>query len=288
MKEPVFYRFDGNARCRLKDIATNGTAPFSGKEEALPLLERNVAALAEEQAKLFAQREYALLIVLQGLDAAGKDGAVRHVFSGLNPQGVHVRSFKQPSAEELSHDYLWRAHTAMPARGEVGIFNRSYYEDVIVVRVNNLVGNSNLPAALREDIWNKRFTQIRHFESYLAQNAVIPIKCYLHLSKEEQRKRLLARLDDPKKNWKFTAADVDARASWDQYQTCIEDAVNHTAAPEAPWYIIPADKKWYARYLISEITLRTLRSLHLHIPAIGGKQHEVLENYRRLLDEPGK
>lgn len=286
MKKLHLYRFDGAQPCRLAAIDPADTAPFADKQEVEPLLEKNCTLLAEEQHKLYAQQQYALLVLLQGLDASGKDGAIRHVFSGLNPQSVTVHSFKQPSSEELGHDYLWRAHLAMPARGEVGVFNRSYYEEVLVVRVHNLLEEEHLPADLLRDIWPRRFAQIVQFEAYLRQNGILPVKIFLHISKDEQRKRLLARLDDAQKNWKFNQADLDARAHWEDYQASYEDAINHTSTPESPWYVVPADKKWYARYLASHITLQALQSLHLQYPTATEEQRGVLDAYRRLLETP--
>ncbi len=285
MKKIEDYRFDGERRCRLDDIPPDDAGPFHAKEEAAGTFERNKAILAEEQGKLYAQKEYALLIIFQGLDAAGKDGAVRHVFSGLNPQGVKVWSFKQPSAEELGHDYLWRTHLHMPRRGEIGIFNRSYYEEVLVVRVHDLLPTESLPAPLMtNDIWERRYRHISHYETYLCENGILPVKFFLHLSKGEQKKRLLARLDDEGKNWKFSATDVKERRYWDKYRKCYEEIINRTSSREAPWYVIPSDKKWYARYLIAAILADKIKGLHLHYPEITDEQRGVLKNYRSLLE----
>lgn len=278
------YRYDGSRPCRLNGLSSSETGLVHSKEEGLALTEKNKTILAEEQSKLYAQKDYAILIILQGLDAAGKDGIIRHVFSGLNPEGVKVWSFKQPSDEELKHDYLWRTHVHMPERGQVGIFNRSYYEEVLVVRVHNLLPDEHIPAELTHHVWENRYRHISQFETYLVENGILPLKFFLHISKEEQKRRLLARLDDPAKNWKFSVTDVKERAFWNKYQNCYEEIVNKTSSKEAPWYIIPSDKKWYARYLISQIVMDTIKGLHLHFPETSTEQHNVLENYRDLLE----
>lgn len=285
MSTSEIFRFDGTQTCALHEIDPSYTGSFSSKTEALKKLEENKAILEEEQGKLYAQKEYAILVVLQGLDAAGKDGAIRHVFSGLNPEGVKVWSFKQPSDEELKHDYLWRTHVHLPERGQLGIFNRSYYEEVLVVRVHNLLSNEHIPVELTaHHVWEKRYKHIGQFENYLADNGVIPVKFFLHLSKDEQKKRLLERLDDQGKNWKFSTADVKERSFWNKYQTCYEELINATSSKAAPWYVIPSDKKWYARYLISQIVVDTIQRLHLHYPETTAEQHKVLESYRALLE----
>lgn len=287
MKNPSVFRFDGEHPCRLSDIPTAYTGSFHAKEETTDLLEKNKAILSEEQAKLFAQGEFALLIILQGLDAAGKDGVIRNVFSGLNPEGVKVWSFKQPSAEELKHDYLWRTQIHLPQRGEVCIFNRSYYEEVLVVRVHNLLSTQHIPSSLTDNIWEKRYRHIAHYETYLCENGILPVKLFLHLSKSEQKKRLLSRLQNPAKNWKFSTSDVEERAYWEKYQVCYEELINRTASKAAPWHVIPADKKWYARYLISDILADVLKGLHLHYPETTDAQRKVLDNYRKLLETDG-
>lgn len=285
MKTPEIFRFDGEHPCRLNEIEPAGTGPFQNREEILEAFEENKAILAKEQDKLYAQKDYALLVILQGLDAAGKDGVIRHVFSGLNPEGVKVWSFKQPSDEELKHDFLWRTHTHLPERGQVGIFNRSYYEEVLVVRVHDLLPTEHIPPELMtRHIWEKRYRDISQFETYLRENGILPVKFFLHISKGEQKKRLLSRLEDPAKNWKFSTSDVKERAFWNKYQTCYEETINHTASANAPWYIIPADKKWYARYLISHILVGIVRDLHLQYPETSPEQHKVLEAYRDLLE----
>ncbi|MFT8888408.1 MAG: polyphosphate kinase 2 family protein [Ethanoligenens sp.] len=283
MKTPGIFRFDGAHSCHLWEVNPSDTGSFQSKEETLNILEKNKSILAEEQNKLYAQKDYAILVILQGLDAAGKDGIIRHVFSGLNPEGVKVWSFKQPSSEELQHDYLWRTHVHMPERGQIGIFNRSYYEEVLVVRVHDLLPAEHIPAALTDNIWEKRYRHIGQFEEYLCENGILPVKFFLHVSKEEQKNRLLSRLEDPAKNWKFSTADVKERSYWNKYQACYEEIVNNTSSRSAPWYIIPSDKKWYARYLISHILVNIMQGLHLQYPTTTPEQGKVLNAYRELL-----
>jgi PPK2 family polyphosphate:nucleotide phosphotransferase len=238
----------------------------------------------ELQAKLYAQDDYSILIIFQAMDTAGKDGAIKHVMSGLNPEGTEVWSFKVPSVEELNHDYLWRAHKAFPQRGQVGIFNRSYYEELLVVRVHDLVKKQKIPADLiTKDIWEQRFRQIRDFEKYLIENGVILVKIFLHISKEEQKKRLLERINDKSKNWKFSEADLKEREYWEQYQECYEEAIRKTSTGKAPWYVVPADKKWFARLVISEIVAQTLESLKLKFPTLSGDQRRTLEESKKKL-----
>lgn len=226
-----------------------------GKEEAT--LAPNLTRLAELQHLFYADRRYALLIVLQGMDASGKDGTIRHVMSGVNPQGCEVTSFKAPSTEELEHDYLWRIHKAMPRRGDIGIFNRSHYEDVLVVRVHNLVAKK---------VWKKRYGQINAFERTLSENNVILLKFFLHISKEEQKRRFEERLTDPAKEWKLSLPDFEERKRWDEYQKAYQTALRKCSTERAPWYIIPSDSKWFRNYAISEIIVKTLESLNLKFP----------------------
>ena len=212
------------------------------------------------------------------MDTAGKDGAIKHVMSGLNPQSTHVHSFKQPSAEELNHDYLWRASGNLPERGQIGIFNRSYYEEVLIVRVHELIKNQQIPEEfITKNIWKDRFRQIREFERYLYENGTVIIKFFLHISKEEQKKRLLERIDEKSKNWKFSPGDIKEREFWKEYQDCYEDAVKETSSKYAPWFIIPSDKKWVTRLLVSEIIVKTMESLNLFYPVISKKQREALK-----------
>jgi PPK2 family polyphosphate:nucleotide phosphotransferase len=221
------------------------------------------------------------------MDAAGKDGAIRHVMSGVNPQGCHVTSFKAPSAEELDHDYLWRTTKALPPRGMIGIFNRSYYEEVLVVRVHpELLDKQKLPGeSTNGDVWQQRFKQINNFEKYLTRNGVVIVKFFLNLSKEEQRKRFLARIDEPKKNWKFSVADYNERAHWDDYQTAFEDALNNTSTEWAPWFVIPADNKWFARLAVSEVLCTVLENLDPKFPKVSEKRRQELGEIRRTLEK---
>ena len=271
------YRFTKRDSFAIREFDTADTGGLSGKEEACKRLRRNVERMAALQDKFYAQDREALLLVFQAMDSAGKDGAVKHVMSGLNPQGVQVYSFKQPSAEELDHDYLWRIHRCLPARGNIGIFNRSYYEEVLVGKVHNLPFRQKLPArCLTDDIWEKRYRQLRDYERYLSENGVTVVKFFLHISKNEQKKRFLARIDNEAKNW---------RAHWDEYMAAYEDCINATAAKDAPWYVIPADRKWFARLLISEIVVRTLERLEPQYPAVSEEQKQALQSCRKQLEE---
>lgn len=279
-------RFDGTHKFRLDGVKTDDTGEFSGKTDAEEATKKNIEIMVEEQGKLFAQGRTALLLIFQAMDAAGKDGVIGHVMSGLNPQGTQVHSFKQPTAEELSHDYMWRVTRHLPARGMIGIFNRSYYEEVLVVRVHDLIAGEKIPKEYVGHIWERRFEQMRNYEKYMRENGIIPLKFFLNVSKEEQRRRLLSRIDNKAKNWKFSEADIRERRYWNQYQQCYEEAIDATATPYAPWYVIPADKKWYARYLVSAIVARQLQELHLEYPELAPEQQALLGKYRALL-EPG-
>ena len=281
------YKIEHNSGFKLSDIKTNQTGNFDSKDEAEKQLAQNVERMAELQSKLYAQDKYALLIIFQAMDTAGKDGAIKHVMSGLNPQGTHVHSFKQPSAEDLDHDYLWRANNNLPERGLIGVFNRSYYEEVLVVRVHDLVKNQQIPTEfVTDNIWTDRFRQIRDYEKYLYENGTVIIKFFLHISKEEQRQRLLSRIDDKTKNWKFSSADIKERQYWDEYQRNYQKTISETSTKQAPWYVIPADKKWFARLLISEVIVKTMESLKLEYPTISKEQEKILKDCKQnLLNE---
>ncbi len=246
------------AKARLAGRDPGATPGFEDKESCLELLEKNVARLAELQYLLYAENRRAVLILFQALDAGGKDGTIRHVMSGLNPQGCRVTSFKVPSAEEARHDYLWRIHQAAPQSGEIGIFNRSHYEDVLVVRVHKLVPR---------EVWSKRYEQINSFEKELTDNHVTILKFFLHISKDEQKKRFEERLKDPTKNWKLSEADFAERKHWDEYQTAYEDALSKCSTPWAPWYVIPADHKWFRNVAVSHLIVETLEGLDMKYPA---------------------
>jgi PPK2 family polyphosphate:nucleotide phosphotransferase len=270
---------------RLKDYDPGDIRGIHSKEKADQLLHESTQALGDLQEKLYAQDQWALLVVIQAMDAAGKDSLIKHVMSGLNPQGCEVTSFKQPSTEELNHDYLWRAERRLPERGHIGVFNRSYYEEVLVVRVHKeLLARQHLPPELvTKKIWKERFHDIRNFEQYLTRNGVVVQKFFLNLSKEEQERRFLARLDEPEKNWKFSEADVRERQYWDQYMNAYEDMIQHTATPEAPWYVVPADHKWFTHIAVSSAIIQTLKDLNLEFPTVDKERRKQLETARQAL-----
>lgn len=269
-----------------KDYDPEFTAGFKDKKDARKKLEQNIAELAEYQDILYAQDTYALLLIFQAMDAAGKDGAIKHVMSGVNPQGCQVYSFKSPSAEELDHDYLWRTNKVMPERGRIGIFNRSYYEEVLVVRVHpELLDHQKIPPSARENIWKRRYEQINNMEKYLSENGVVILKFFLNVSKEEQKKRFLERIDRPEKNWKFSTADAKERAFWDNYQKAYEDCLNRTSTEWAPWFVVPADNKWFTRLTVSEIVVRTLKRLNLRYPEVSEERRQELLEIRKLLED---
>lgn len=256
------------------------------KEDAGQLLQLGIERMSALQDILYAQNTYALLVIFQAMDAAGKDGTIKHVMSGLNPQGCQVFSFKTPSAEELDHDYLWRYFKALPERGRIGIFNRSYYEEVLVVRVHQeLLARQQLPPeVLGKDLWKNRFDQINSFEKYLAENGVIVLKFFLNVSKAEQKKRFLERIDRPEKNWKFSENDVKERAFWDDYMASFEDVFNHTSTHWAPWYIIPADRKWFTRLAVGAVIYKTLESLNLQYPTVNEEHKQSLLKAKAILE----
>lgn len=268
----------------LNKFKTDYTADIESKEIAEKLLNKNIKLMTELQDKLYAQNKYSLLIIFQAMDAAGKDGTIKHVMSGLNPQGTQVYSFKQPSKEELDHGYLWRIQKVVPERGRIGIFNRSHYEDVLIVRVHNLLRFQQIPEELIDDkIWERRFKQINDFERYLYENGTVIIKFFLNISKEEQRKRFLSRIEDPSKNWKFSAADVDERKYWNDYMKAYQEAIAATSTKYAPWYIIPADKKWFARLVVSEVIVNTMKKLKPDYPKLSEEQLSQLQKCKELL-----
>ena len=284
------YRIESGKHFRLKDYDPADTAGLKSedKPEARDLLTKGVEELARLQDILAAQDRWGLLLVLQAMDAAGKDGTIKHVMSGVNPQGVQVTSFKAPSSEEQDHDFLWRTMKHFPERGDIGIFNRSYYEEVLVVRVHpELLAKEKLPPALvSKQIWQERFEDINAMESYLSRNGIAVLKFFLHISKKEQKRRFLERLDHPDKNWKFSTADVKERACWSAYQDAYEDMIRHTASKHAPWYVVPADNKWFTRLVVAAAVVDRLKSLKLMYPKISGAQKAELEAARKqLLDE---
>lgn len=270
---------------RLKDYDPADTCGIHSKEKAHQLLHESAQVLCELQEKLYAQDQWAVLVVVQAMDAAGKDSLIKHVMTGVNPQGCEVTSFKQPSAEELNHDYLWRAARRLPERGHIGVFNRSYYEEVLVVRVHQeLLSRQHLPAALvTRKIWKQRFEDICNFERYLTRNGVIIRKFFLNVSREEQKRRFLERLDEPEKNWKFAEGDVHERQRWKDYMNAYEDMIQHTATPEAPWYVVPADHKSCTHLTVSAAIIKTLEGLHLEFPKVAKERRKGLEAARQTL-----
>ena len=275
-----------DSKLSLKKHHTDQTPGAKEKRDAEEDLATNIARLRDLQDVLYASDQHALLLIFQGMDASGKDGAIEHVMSGVNPQGCHVTSFKQPSSEEREHDYLWRHQKALPARGMIGIHNRSHYEEVLVVRVHpQILANSQLPDDVKNDrkIWEKRFRHIRDWETHLTQNGTHILKFFLHISREEQKKRFMARIEDPAKNWKFAMGDVNERGYWDQYMAAYEDALSQTSTEQAPWYVIPADKKWYARLAISNAIIRKLESLDLKYPTVSPEHKADIEKARQML-----
>lgn len=279
------YCITDGKKFRLKDFDPADTDGIESKKAAQSMLERSSLMLAEMQEKLYAQDVWALLLIFQGMDAAGKDGAIKHVMSGINPQGCDVHAFKVPTAEELDHDFLWRAHKVMPGRGKIGIFNRSYYEEVLVVRVHpQLLKLEKLPEELvTKHIWKERYEDINTFETFLARNGVVIRKFFLHVSKEEQKKRFLERLEDSKKNWKFSMDDIKERKFWDDYQEAYEEMVQSTATKRAPWYVIPADNKWYGRLVIASAVIEVLNGLDLKFPDVDKEKKKELEAIREAL-----
>jgi PPK2 family polyphosphate:nucleotide phosphotransferase len=279
-------RVDDPEEFRIGSFDPADTRGLDKQKQGKSQLEANLEVLADLQQRLYADGRWAVLIVLQGMDTAGKDGIINHVMSGLNPQGCEVRAFKAPSEEELAHDFLWRSALRLPERGRIGIFNRSHYEEVLVVRVHpDLLERQRLPQAVRgKEFWNDRFSDIRAFERHLVRNGTLVLKFFLNISKAEQRKRLLARLDEPDKHWKFSAGDLLERALWDKYMAAYEEMIRATSRPEAPWYVVPADHKWFARLVVSTALVQALQRLDLHYPKVTGVALNELEKAKSKLD----
>jgi PPK2 family polyphosphate:nucleotide phosphotransferase len=275
---------------RLKDCHTADTSGVKNKKQAEKLLQESSAVVSQMQELLFAQDRWALLLIFQGMDAAGKDGAIKHVMSGVNPQGCDVHAFKQPTHEELDHDFLWRCQKVLPERGKIGIFNRSYCEEVLVVRIHpQLLDAQRLPKSLvTKHIWEERFKDINHFERYITHNGVVIRKFFLHVSKEEQRRRLLSRLDDPEKNWKLQLSDVQERGYWRDYMEAYEEAIQNTAEKYAPWYVVPADNKWYARLVVASAIVEALHKLDLQYPEADKSKKKELDEIRTHLEKNDK
>ncbi len=279
------FRVEGGKHFRLKDFDPGDTGDLHSKEKCEEALQQSVARTAVLQDKLYAQDSWSLLLIFQAMDAAGKDGAIKHVMSGVNPQGCQVYSFKAPSSVELQHDFLWRTTRCLPERGHIGIFNRSYYEEVLVVRVHpEILESQKMPELLvGKKIWNERFEDIRCFEHHMARSGTVIRKFFLNLSKKEQKRRFLARLDEPEKNWKFSAADIHERHYWDDYQNAYEEMIANTASEHAPWYVVPADNKWFTRLVVSAVLVDTLESLGLVYPKVGAAARKELEAAKKLL-----
>jgi PPK2 family polyphosphate:nucleotide phosphotransferase len=287
LSEP--FRISKGKDFRLKDVDPDDTLDFTkeaDKPRAKEALATGVMALAELQDKLYAQDKWAVLLIFQAMDAAGKDGAIKHVMSGVNPQGVEVYSFKSPSSEDLDHDYLWRCMKCLPNRGHIGIFNRSYYEEVLVVRVHpEFLAKQKLPPELvGKNIWEERFEDIRNFEKYLTRNGVVVRKFFLHVSRKEQKKRFLDRIDDPLKNWKFSSSDANERDYWDDYMKGYEEMIQETATKHSPWYVVPADNKWFTRVIVGLAVIEALASLDLAYPEVDqSKLKELAAAKKKLL-----
>ena len=275
------------AKLDLAKHKTDYTGDYKSKDEAVDDLKKNIERLAELQDILYAQNVYSLLIIFQAMDAAGKDGAIKHVMSGINPQGCQVVSFKVPSDEERDHDFLWRCQKALPERGRIGIFNRSHYEEVLVVRVHSgILQSAQLPNEVKGDkqVWKKRYRHIRDWETHLTENGIHVLKFFLNVSRDEQKKRFLARIDTPEKNWKFSASDAKERGFWADYMNAYEDAMESTSTEHAPWYVIPADKKWFTRLAVSEIIVQKMESMDLHYPKVTKEHLAQLTEAKKILE----
>lgn len=280
------FIIEGKKKIDLKEISSEPKSSFD-KKKCKEILASNIAEMTEIQGRLYADNKWSILIILQAMDTAGKDGAIKHVMSGFNPQGTQVHSFKQPSSEELDHDYLWRAHKHLPERGNIGIFNRSYYEEVLVVKIHDLLQSQSLPqSVIDDDIWEKRYRQINDFEKYLLENGTITIKIFLHITKDEQKRRLLSRIDDEAKNWKFSIADINERQHWGEYQKAYAECIEHTSTKESPWFVIPANDKAYARAAVSQVLVDVLNYINPQYPSVTEIQKKNLENCKQeLLNE---
>lgn len=281
------YRIDDGKHFQLKDIDPADTGHVHSADEAEEQLQKDIARMEDLQAKLYAQDRWALLLIFQAMDAAGKDGTIKHVMSGVNPEGCQVYSFKTPSETELQHDFLWRTTERLPERGHIGIFNRSYYEEVLVVRVHpRVLDNEKIPPSLlTKHIWKERFEDINCFERHMARNGTVIRKFFLHLSKKEQKKRFLARLDEPEKHWKFSEADIHERDYWDDYQKAYEEMIQHTASKEAPWYVVPADNKWFTHLVVAAAVVETLEELGLSYPKVDAVKLKEIKAARLMLSK---
>jgi PPK2 family polyphosphate:nucleotide phosphotransferase len=279
------YRVEHGKKFRLRDYDPDDTAKLESEERAKELLAKGISRMVELQDKLYAQQRWGLLLIFQAMDAAGKDGVIKRVMSGINPQGCQVYSFKAPSTEELNHDFMWRNMKCLPERGRIGIFNRSHYEEVLIVRVHpELLASERIPPSLvHKNIWEERFQDIRAWERYLSRNGFVIRKFFLNLSKKEQKKRFLSRLDEPNKNWKFSTGDLHEREHWDDYMKAYEEMIANTSTPEAPWYVIPADHKWFTHLAVSAAIVETLDDLNLSYPKVDAQMQKELEAAKKAL-----
>mgnify|MGYP000849488559 CR=1 FL=1 len=283
------FRVDGTKEFHLKLFRHKEDGDLE-KDEGKAIIEANRKRLSDLQEKLYAQDRWSLLLIFQGMDAAGKDSAIESVFEGVNPQGCEVYSFKTPTSKELDHDFMWRTMTCLPERGRIGIFNRSYYEECLIVRVHpEILAKQRIPQKLvTKSIWRERFEDISAFERYLSRNGTLVLKFFLNVSKDEQRKRFLARLDEPEKNWKFSLGDLTERKYWDRYQAAYQDVIRHTASAAAPWYVVPADRKWFARVVIGSVIVNALEKLDLQFPKVDKATLEEFDQARATLEKEGK
>ena len=283
------YRFDGSKKFKTNGFDTKAKHLTTDKEMVLENSELNLRKLGTMQDRFYAQGTEAILVILQAMDAGGKDGAIKHVMSGVNPQGVQVTYFKVPSSEELAHDYLWRCVKKLPERGKIGIFNRSYYEDVLVGKVHELYKNQSFPDRCKSSkIFDERYEQIANFEKYLWQNGIRVLKFFFNISKEEQKKRFMKRINEKNKNWKLSEADIKERKYWNDYMKAYETAINKTSTPYAPWYVIPADKKWFARFFLSEVLVDTLNDIDPKYPVVEKEKEKLIDSCREYLNNEGK
>ncbi len=284
--DPSPYRIDDPKNFKLTDIKTDDKANIEDKDTGKEVLKQNKRLMFDWQEKLYAENEQSLLIIFQAMDAAGKDGNIKHVMSGLNPQGTRVTSFKVPTTEEMDHDYLWRINKALPGRGNIGIFNRSHYEEVVVTQLHNLVENSQIPErVISQNIWQERYEQINNWEEYLTKQGYVILKFFLHVSKEEQRLRLMDRILEEDKNWKFSSGDIAEREHWDEYQKLYQEMIIHTSTEHAPWYVIPADRKWFGRTLVSQVVADTLAKMNPVVPDLSAEEKAQLGHWKKILKE---
>lgn len=280
------YLIKAGEKVDLKKIPTRYEGDLDKKDVKNHLVPKNLEKLQDYQERLYAENKQGLIIVLQAMDSGGKDSLIKHVMTGLNPQGTKVASFKRPSDRELDHDFLWRVNRELPSRGDIGIFNRSHYEEVIVTRIHDLVKIQPLPEDLIDkDLWQKRFDDIVNYESYLRNNGFRMVKFFLHISKEEQKSRLMDRIIRPEKHYKFDKSDITERTYWDKYQRAYEDLFEHTSTKEAPWYVVPADRKWFSRYLVSQVILETLQDMDPQFPQLSKEAEESLDHWKKVLEE---